>query len=259
MSQLVFYPLHKLRNNEFPDVVDYALDIVEKHNPAELKIEGFYNLLKDKRPLLDDFSGIIGISSYKAEIDEERLQRLAVIRAVILHMKGADQAAISSHADARARVMLWVNNHLIDLTTQNLKVVNRKVGDFLREYDEIAELAPAATTLGIHTYVDKLKDLQLSLQTKDAARTTENALWRSVDRQNNKKELIKALGNLFRAIDLAQVEHAALDYTPLINELGEMMVTYQSLVRSRSTRAKTSADLKATTAELSTTTPPAAI
>ena len=56
MKQLIVYPLLKLRNDEFPDVVDFTLDIVEKHNPVELKIEGFYNRLLEKRPLLEEFS-----------------------------------------------------------------------------------------------------------------------------------------------------------------------------------------------------------
>lgn len=259
MTQIVTYPLHQLRNDEFPDVVEYVLEIAAKHFPAELKIEGFYNLLLEKRSLLDNFSEKSEPLAYKDMINDERVQRMELIRAILLHMKAADKAAIISLTDARAKVNPWVENHLADLKTQNLKVINRKTGDFLREYDENTELASAATELGVHVYVDKLKMLQQSLKTNGALRTADNATKRSVDRQSNKKELILALKNFFSAIDLAQVEHTAIDYTPLINELGEFLVTYRTLVKSRGTRAKKSADNKATTAELSTTTSPAAI
>lgn len=259
MTKFVLYPLQQLRNKEFPDVVEYSLDIVEKHNPVELKIEGFYNLALEKRPLLDVFSSKIGYGVYKPVIDDARLQRKGVILAIILQAKAAEKAGLEMLADARSKVIPWVNNHLYDLTSQNLKVINREVGDFLREYDENTELASAATALGIKVYVDTLKTLQQNLETNNAARIAENAMRRSANRKEIKTEVIFALGNLFRAIDLARVEHTAIDYTPLINELSEMLAAYQSLVKGRSTRAKTSADNKTTTAELSTKTSPAAI
>ncbi len=259
MYTLSYYPLHHLRNEEFPDAVEYVLDIAAKHNPAELKIEGFYNLLVEKRPLLESFSDKSDSDSYRNQIDDERKQRMEMIRAIVWHMKAANKAAIGTLADSRAKVNPWVDNHLSDISTRNLKAVNRKTNDFLREYDENAELVSAAKALNILEYVENLKALQLSLKTKNAVRIAENAERRSVKRQEIKKELIVAMKNLFSAIDLARVEHTAIDYNPLINELNEMLSAYHTLVKSRNTRAKTSADLKATTAELSPTTSPAAI
>ena len=259
MKELVFYPLHDLRTQEFPDVVESVLDIVAKHDPAELKIEGFYNLLLAMRPMLDEFSDISESISYKEVLGDLRVQRLEAIYAIQLQVRAAQRVAIPSQEDARAKVKTWVENHLTDLSSQNLKVVNRKTDAFLREYLENPELVSAAAALGIKAIIDILSELQQRLKTVSANRTAENAPRRSVDRKENKKKLIKALGNLFRAIDLARVEHAATDYTPLINELGEMLASYHSLVRSRSTRAKTSAIKKETTAGLSTTTSPTVI
>ena len=259
MKILVSYPLQYLRKEEFPDVVEYVLDIVAKHHPAELKIEGFYNLLVDKRPLLESFSDKSDSGTYRSEIVEDRKQRIQLIRAIVWHMKAANKAAIGTLADARSKVNPWVENHLSEITTRNIKAINRKTDDFLREYDENAELVPAATALGIHDYVENLKALQLSVKAKVDVRTAENAEKRALNRMNNKKELIAAIKNLFSAIDLARVEHTAIDYSPLINELSEILSTYHALVKSRNTRAKTSADKKETTAELSTTTSPAAI
>lgn len=259
MQKLSFYPLHHLRNEEFPDAVEYVLDIVAKHHPAELNIEGFYNLLVDKRPLLQSFSDKSDSDSYREQIDEERKQRMQLIQAIVWHIKAANKAAIGTLADARSKVNPWVTNHLSDISTRNIKAINRKIGDFLREYDENAELVPAATALGIHEYVENLKALQQSVKAKVDVRTAENAEKRALNRRNNKKELIAAMKNLFSAIDLARVEHTAIDYSPLINELSEILSVYHALVKSRNTRAKTSADKKETTAELSTTTSPAAI
>ncbi len=259
MTTLSLYPLHHLRNEEFPDAVEYVLDIVEKHHPAELNIERFYNLLMEKRSLLESFSDKSDSGSYRSEIIEERKQRMQLIQAIVWHIKAANKAAIGTLADARSKVNPWVENHLSEISTRNIKATNRKIGDFLREYDENAELVPAATALGIHDYVENLKALQHSVKAKIDVRTAENAEKRALNRRFNRKELIAAMKNLFSAIDLARVEHTAIDYSPLINELNETLSTYHALVKSRSTRAKNSADKKETTAELSTTTSPAAI
>ena len=259
MKQLIVYPLLKLRNDEFPDVVDFTLDIVAKHNPVELKIEGFYNRLLEKQPLLEEFSKDSNLAPQKELIDSERKERWQIILAIKQQGGVAEKAAIGTQADARMKVFPVVNNHLSDLTSKNQKVINRAVVDFLREYDESAELIPAATLLGINVYIDKLKTLQQSLNVNIAARRKSMSAKRSVKLRVIRLEFVNTVGKLFSAIEVAQVENSAIDYTPLINELGELMVTYRSLVKSRSTRAKTSADKNATTAELSSKTSPAAI
>lgn len=259
MKQLIVYPLQQLRNDEFPDVVDFMLDIVVKHKPAELKIEGFYNRLLEKQPLLEEFSKDSNLAPQKELIDSERKERWQVILAIKQHAIAAERAAIDTQADARLKVIPLVNNHLTDLTPKNQKVINRAVVDFLREYDENAELIPAAKILGIDVYIDKLKTLQQSLNANIAARRKSKSSKRTVKLQNIRLELGNTVGRLFSAIEVAQVDNPALDYTPLINELGELMVTYSALVKGRSTRAKNSADNKAKTADLSAKTPPAAI
>ncbi|HPS72571.1 MAG TPA: DUF6261 family protein [Bacteroidales bacterium] len=259
MKNLIVYPLQKLRNDEFPDVVDFTLDIVEKHNPVELKIEGFYNRLLEKRPLLEEFSEDSNLAPQKELIDSERKERWQVILAIKQHANAAEKAAIGTQSDARMKVFPLVNNHLSDLTSKNQKVINRAVVDFLREYDDNAELIPAATLLGIDVYIDKLKTLQQSFNANIAARRKSISAKRSVKLQDIKLELVNTIGKLFSAIEVAQDENPAIDYTPLINELGELMVTYRALVKGRSTRAKTSADKNAMTAELSSKTTPAAI
>ena len=54
--QKINFSFNRVRVSEFPVMVKGMLEVVAKHNPASLKIDGMYQRLLAKRPLLNLFS-----------------------------------------------------------------------------------------------------------------------------------------------------------------------------------------------------------
>jgi hypothetical protein len=114
-------------------------------------------------------------------------------------------------------------------------------------------ISQAATTIGIDVYVNELIVVQNRLDTNFDVRLAENAERRIIVDKKLRSSILKALANLIKAIELAQVHVTTVDFTSVVAELNELFVAYRSLVQSRSTRNK-NAQLKKETAASSTTT-----
>ena len=249
----------RVRINEFPAVVKGLLDIVEKHNPVILKIDGMYQRLLAKRPLLNLFSEPAK-SEFTQVINELQKQRAQLISAILLKMKAAEKSSVSIKTAARAVILPVVRTYLEGVLVNNEKVITEKVDAFLQIYIASPEQTEAGNTLGMDIYIMKLKELSDSIVENEQARTAAKAARRLANTVALRKEIANDMNNLISAIALAEVENETLDYSLLNAELTQFLVPFNTLVRARTTRAKNSeADIKTTAADTSSQTITAAI
>jgi len=248
-----------IRSREVPAVVKGMLDIVEKHDPVALKIEGMYLLLKEKRPLMSYFTDKTK-SDYSGLLETLRQQRNGIISAITLQMKACSKSSAESMKSSWEVTNPLVNKYLYNILTDNDIVITEKVENFLRNYYDNTVLVGTATTLGIHVYVDELRDVMNSIAEAQQARSTHKASLRFADKQTIRYDVMNVCSNLLLAIDLAEVEHKTIDYGMLKAELSGFLAQFSSLVKSRATRSKNSETvIKETTVESSTTTTSTAI
>ena len=260
MKQKPFdFSFKQVRSQEVPAVVKGMLDIVEKHDPAALKIEGMYLLLREKRPLMSYFTDKTK-SDYSDLLDSLRQQRNGIISAITMQMKASSKSSVESIKSAWDVANPLVRKYLSNILTDNEIVITEKVENFLRSYYENAVLSDAATSLGIHIYVDELKEVANSIVDAQQARSNYKATIRLADKTKMRQDVMKSCSNLLRAIELAEMEHKSIDYGMLKAELSVFLMQISSLVKARTTRSKNSeTDIKETTADLSTKTPSTAI
>jgi hypothetical protein len=117
----------------------------------------------------------------------------------------------------------------------------------------------ALLDLGLSDYFAELKTCQQYLNQSQNHRREILSVRPLFNVQDAKTRIINAIDNLLNAIELARVENTELDYMPLINELNVLIISRQSLIRSRNTRSKNSVANKTTTVALSPTTTATAI
>ena len=253
------FSFNRVRINEFPGLVKGLLEVVEKHDPAKLKIEGIYFRLVAKRPLLSLFSEPAK-SVYTEPIQELRKQRGQVISTILLLRKAAEKSSVPAIIAARKEILQVIKKYLDNVLVANEKVITEKVNGFLETYFARPELTEAGNALGIDVYIQKLKELSDSIVEKDQVRTAAKAARRLANTVALRKEIANDMNNLISAIALAEVENETLDYSLLNAELTQFLVPFNTLVRARTTRAKNSeADIKTTAADTSSQTITAAI
>ena len=253
------FSFNRVRINEFPGLVKGLLEVVEKHDPAKLKIEGIYFRLVAKRPLLSLFSEPAK-SVYTEPIQELRKQRGQVISTILLLRKAAEKSSVTDIVAARTEILPEIKKYLDSILVANEKVITEKVDGFLETYFASPELTEAGNTLGIHMYIVKLKDLRDSIMENEKARTAAKAARRLSDPVSLRAEIAEDLNKLMNAIEVARVVNENLDYSLLNAELTAYLVPFNTLVRARTTRAKNrEADNKTTAADTSSQTITAAM
>ena len=253
------FSFNRVRINEFPGLVKGLLEVVEKHDPAALKIDGIYLRLVAKRPLLSLFSEPVK-SVYTEPIQELRKQRGQVISTILLLRKAAEKSSVPAIIAARKEILQEIKKYLDNVLLANEKVITEKVDGFLETYFARPELTEAGNALGIDVYIQKLKELRDSIVENEKARTAANAARRLSDPVSLRAEIAEDLNNLMNAIELAGVVNENLDYSLLNAELTAYLVPFNTLVRARTTRAKNrEADNKTTAADTSSQTITAAM
>jgi hypothetical protein len=259
MKKIVFsISFLKIRKQEFPEIINGVIGIVNKYNPEMLFIKGMFNLLlelQSKLVLLTDKS----ISHPLTKVlNKQRKSRLKLVSAILMQGLAMEKAGVSSMAEAVKLIVPVIKMYFANLSRENQKVVHQEVNNFLLKLHENDALASAASTIGVTVYIDELKVITQSIDANINLRRESNSPRRIVNKALVKTEIIDSFNRLLNSIELARVEHPTLDYMPLISELNEFLVPYQSLVKSRNTLSKNAAK-KATTVALSTTTTATAI
>ncbi|MBP1665025.1 MAG: hypothetical protein H6Q19_2165 [Bacteroidetes bacterium] len=253
------FSYNRVRIDEFPGVVKGVLEVVEKHNPSALKIEGMYSRLLEKRPLLNLISNKVK-SEYSEPILELRKQRDQLISAILLQMRAAGKSSVPAITAAWKAISPIVKGCLENVLIRNEKVKTEKVNAFLETYFTGTELAESGNILGIHLNIVKMKELCDAIVESETARREAKATRRQADPVSLRKEIAGDLSNLIRAIELAEVENETIDYGLLKAELTELLLPFTTLVRARTTRAKNSeADNKTTATDMSSQTITAAM
>jgi hypothetical protein len=238
--KIEFFNSTRIRNKEIPGVVNGGIGIVEKYNPLSLGVKPLYDLLKEQQLQLGSLtnSGLGHPLSPTIQEDRKRISKLC--GAILTQCKAIENANLPSNSEAASLILPTVKKHLMSADKINSKQFESNVNDFLSIISKNELISQAATTIGIDGYVNELKVVKNRLNTNFAVRLAENAERRVIVDMNVKSSILKALTNLIKAIELAQVHNTTF-------------VPYRSLLQSRSTRNK-NAQIKKETAASSTTT-----
>ena len=255
----VIFSLARVRKSEFPEIMKVILDIVEKHNPVTLKIVGMYNLLLELKPLLDmltvKYDGYPNLKEFVAQ----RKKRNKLLRAILKQLSAIENAELTSTAPQAALAVPYLRLYLNGITKVNASVKAGRVNQLLFNLKDNVAMTAALSGVGLTVYIDELRIYQQSVNQGDAFRRAIQSVRSDFNGIDAMAQIASAISNLLNVIELARIEHTDLDYMPLINELNVLLISKQSVIRSRNTRSKNSVANKITTVASSTTTTATAI
>jgi len=251
--KIEFFNSYRIWNREIPAVVNGVVGIVEKYDPLSLGVKPLFDLLVEQQLQLESFtnSRVGHPLSPTIQLDRKRISELC--GAIVTQSRAIEKANLTTMSEAANLILPLVKNYLLSIDKINSKLSESNVKSFLSVIGKSELISQAATTIGVDVYVNELIVVQNRLDTNFDVRLAENAERRIIVDKKLRSSILKALANLIKAIELAQVHVTTVDFTSVVAELNELFVAYRSLVQSRSTRNK-NAQLKKETAASSTTT-----
>jgi len=235
MTLITRVPLGAIRILEYPEFANGVLDIVEKHDPAKLKIEGVTNLLKAEVLEVDKITVTERRHPMTKELKTLRSSRDKTLGAILSLIQGYGKVQVSPLKEAADVALPFLNRFFTKVHKNTNFVKNKKINLLLEEMDGNAELQTALSTLGFTVLLDELKTIYLAIIAKQTSRRkVKSETPRVIAKQIMVKATI-AMNNMFKTIEISQLVEQNLDYLPLINELNEMLSEYKFILTQRRT------------------------
>jgi len=253
-KDFINFSLSRLRKPELPELTESMLKIVEKHDPAALKITGMYTMLSELRPLLAILALKYDGCPNSEEFVQQRKLRNKMLGAILSHIDAKVKAGEVETDPHAALAIPYLKSYLKGISSETATVKSGRVNQMLAGLTDNVELNQALTELGLSSYIGKLRGYQLNVNKGETLRTEKMAVGPKFNNKDANKRVITGIDNLLRAIELGKAENANLDYMPLVNELNVLLNNRQSIIKSRATRTKNSASLKTATVAMSATT-----
>jgi hypothetical protein len=237
MQKIKFFScISEARKFELSEILERVESIVEKHDTETLGINGMFQLLKAEKPELSKLTAVKARGfPERDKVSQLYIRRKQLLYAIKHQCTIVEKAAIASQTEFAKQVIPIISLHLKDFEKANLTEKSEKLNVFLNVLDAVANKA-AIAGLGMTVYVDELKGIQAAISANTTSNKTLVVIRAKSQTQQVKNSVLTALRNLFRAIELASVEHTDKDYSQLIGELNNYLASFNAAVKTRRTR-----------------------
>jgi len=230
---IIKVPFNMVQKMELPEIVDNTIQIVGKYDTEALYIDGMYRLLLAQQSNAQKLSARFNTRLLTSEISLLRKSTDSLV--VSIMEKSRSLLRLSGVTEAAGKITELVNTQFHDYHRLNRPSKNSAVKQFLDRLETNTELTAAVDSTGMKVYVDELKVSSQSILSKTELRRVSSSEKVIADRKEMKKDIVNAISNLFKAIELSAIEHSDIDFLPLVTELNTMLMVYKSLVKSRAT------------------------
>ena len=242
MKKIIQVPFSKVQKLAFPELVNTVVSIVSKHNPDACYIRSFYDFLLEAQTQNSKLSVSNRKTEESIEIQAQKKKRYTVLSAIIGQTKNLGKVNLPEHANELSTVTVFIDGFFGKIRKDVSKIKTERIKQLFTQMDGNATLSNAMQIVGLMPYLNELRDIQLNIDTKSAKNIEQNA---ARPKLKDTREVIAkmklALTNLFRGIEFGVHAYPNVDYTPLINELNELLTKYRSEIKAKVTRTKNAA------------------
>ncbi len=244
-KQIGVIPFSRLYKLEVPRLAKRVIEIIDKHDPEELKIKEVYDLLVAVKPQMDALKAHNGASPITEQLPPLRRKLLMYVASINNHLSIVIREDLLVQSLDVKTAKIFIKSYLTDLAkSKNEELISEKITKFFMEIDMNEELETILTTLGFSISLDKLRSVNASLQELLNERLSTTSQLPDAKTPELKKPIRKALEDMFMQIWVAQLKNTELDYSPLIKELNKLIDYYRNLVNIREAYNKRQAEKK---------------
>ena len=230
--ELIKIPMSRLLKLELPRFALRLIEIVERHDPEELKIKEIYDLLDGEKSNISKLAVKYGPHPLTLKLSKLRELRSLYVGSIDQHLKIVSKKNVAS--ETVLLVQIEINRFLGNLReSKNDETVSQKITLFLEQVNTNPVLQTALESFQFMEHIDNLTSVHNSIQ---------EAIYDRLDSKSGRpkattKELVKsvltATNDMIIQIQIAPKKHPEVDYEPLYNKLNELLVEYRDLINRR--------------------------
>jgi hypothetical protein len=235
-------PLSRMPVLEYPELVYTFVRIVDDYDADKMFIGETVAELKARMPELMRLQVAKGKHPESPVIQALFTKRRDILVAMVGQTRKLVKANLTSQAAYLKLVVPFVENYWSNIRSYNENTINARVKQMFDNIDNSAELKVAFTSVGLLTHIDELKTIETSLFDSKELRRKSKSEMPKIDSKQIKSYVGEAMTDVINAIEIARKAHTELDYAPMIKEINDLFISYQSEIKAHSTRIKNAAN-----------------
>lgn len=234
-------PLSRIPKLEYPELVLTFVRIIEFYDAEAMHIADSFAELNARVPELMQLKLLKGKYPETKEIQSLHARRRVILDAMLGQSRKMLQANLSVQVSHLKLVAPFIEKYWTGVRRLTQNTIKARMKLMLTEIKANADLKAALTALGLMPYLDELKMVETNLFNSSEARRKSISEVPKIDSCQIKSYVGEAVTDVVNAIEIARKAHAELDYIPMITEINDLFVKYQSGIKAHSTRLKNAA------------------
>lgn len=243
-SKKLVFTFSKLWNSEYPLVVERIIKIVEKHNPEALQLKKAFDRLVAFQGDLEKLEKQAKASGITNEISDKDSLRDRLTRAIFNQVSTFKMLSVDPYTENAKLIAKYFDNYGYDrkIINENYTSQTENTSQFIAGIEKDTNLKTAFDNLHLTDLLTRLKTANTDFETLFLSRTQELSQIPNVDVKAIRTQVDSALNRLFVSIEFNKDENPDKDYSPLINELTELLEQQKTQIKIR--QGKKNADQK---------------
>lgn len=247
MKQICTLSLMRVPKEKFPELTNKLIQIVDEHNADTMHIKTTADELKNRSTMLSNIRVVERKHPESPLISALYVRRRDLIAAFVGQTKAAEKAGLPSQTEQLNLMKPFVVRYWKNFYRYNESSINFHTNDMLTEIDGSAELTGAVETLGMKIYLDEIRGIQTTLDSKRDKRRKTRSSAPKMDARWVKAYVGEAITDMLSAIELAVKAYPATDYSAMIAEINQLFTEMQAEIKAHDTRLKNALDNMAKT------------
>lgn len=238
---------------EFPEFASDICKVVEKHDPARLKIEEVFNMTRSAMTEVEKITVIERSHPLTAQLQTLRTTICNDLVALTTLIRGVSKIRVEPVSGAAQKAIPVLNRFVSGINVKNFFQKRKLLLLLFEEINNDTELAAAIETLGLKVLTDELKRNVALVGELQSQRRASKSQAEKIKNRLAVQNASMAISNLFKSIEIAQKYETTVDYSPLISELNQIMADYRYTISKRLQNEPVEEDIKKTDAPSTTT------
>ncbi len=242
-AKLLRFTFKALRNSEYPIFVNQIVEIVGKNNPTDLHLKKTFEKLNLSLPNLAKIKAQELSNALSNKLHDFDNERDILFNGIVAQAKTYSKINLPTIAPHALVLNKLLDKHGRDISSANYNAETKRINDFLFDYQNNSEISTAVAALNMSILFDQLTTVNIDFGKLFMQRTNEEASIEKIDTQLIRAEADNALTQLLDAIEYCSLEYDNQDYTPLTNQLNDLISYYKTQLKARTTRRNSGKDV----------------
>ncbi len=217
-----------------PQLAENVIAKIREFDPEVNKLEEIYNLLLDQQDNIKNLKVGYGPHPITERLVPLRKKRLMYAASIVYKMNLIVREDSYPNRTEVIESRIVINNYLLNLSaSKNEEVVAERLEQFSKFMVHNPKYSTSFQTFKLNDDIDKLEETNSEIKLLLMQRADSISERPRVKTPVLVKSIQKALKDMFKDIETAQLRYPDVDYSSLINQLNDLFSHYRMLINTR--------------------------